>query len=505
MINSKHKLLYFLIALSFPLLIYFDSLGDYFISDDFSLILAGRENALFLSFFSTANNPQWHYSPLLLVVFYLEFLLFGMNPFWWHLVTLLCHGINSLLVYLLAGKVTKNETIALVSSIIFASYYLHYESVIWISGLHTSLMVLFYLLSLFFFIKYMNRRKTYYYCFAFIFFSMSLLTKEESITLVVIFLLYDFIFFESVTRGKSFHENLKESVRYIPFILIALIFSVVANRGTFKPHLIENILHFYHNSLLMLFIPNQFWIVKSLITVKNYPLVFSLLFGVVAFIFSSKSTRFFLLWVFITLLPTQVFSGVAARYLYLPSVGMAVFFASAIVKMTQMLSDKFAKKNPDNIERVETVDKSKEIISLLFSFMILLAIVAPGISFINDRKEEWHNSSITVKNIISGANINLSDSSGKRLFFVNIPDSRQSANSFFPAYILRNGFREALKLSDKNQAYSLKLLKLKNTPWQCVYESEITLEDLKSLLPDPRNMVFAFDPAKNTIIQITKL
>ena len=418
-INIKYKLICFFIVILFPLLIYFDSVGDYFISDDFSLILASRGNADFLSFFSPSNNPQWHYSPMLLIAFCLEFLLFGLKPFWWHLVTLMCHSANSCLVYYLAGRITGNNVTGLISAIIFASYYLHYEVVIWISGLHTTLMVLFYLISFLIFTKYLDEGKKLYYISALIFFTMTLLTKEESITLIIIFPLYDLMFSAESFEWKNLNKNLRKLKKYIPFILIALTFSITADRGTFKPHFLYDIFHFYYNSLLMLFIPNQFGIVKSLITVKNYPLIFSLLLGLIVFKFSSKSSRFFLLWVFITLLPSQIFSGVAARYLYLPSVGMAILSASAVLKISRMLSDKLLMENSYANDNPEIISQKRKNISLLFAVLILSFIVTPGILFINDRKEEWHNSSVTVKNIISAINLDSSEYlKGKSLFFI---------------------------------------------------------------------------------------
>ncbi|RMF93162.1 MAG: hypothetical protein D6734_10760 [Candidatus Schekmanbacteria bacterium] len=136
----------------------------------------------------------------------------------------------------------------------------------------------------------------------------------------------------------------------------------------------------------------------------------------------------------------------------------------------------------------------------------MLAIVAPGISYINDRKNEWHNSSVIVRNVVQTINKSTSNFlKGKNLFFINIPDNVLSPNSFFPSYIFRNGLKEAMELFGMNQAASVKLLKLKGVKWQCAYEFEISIEDLKTLLPDKENIVFIFDPMKGTIVRISKL
>ena len=387
----------------FAALIYLDSLSDYFISDDFSIILASQQINNFLSFFSPSNNPNWHYSPIPLIIYYLEYTFWGLNSFLWHGITLSFHIANSFLVYLIATRICKNNTTGLIAGLLFASYSLSYEVVIWISGIHTSSMVFFYLLSVLTFLKFHEKGNIFYYLLSLIFSVFSFLSKEESITLIVMIPLYSLLFScKSSLKNNSWKDSLwKETKKCIPFFIVTLIFILIADRGTFAPHKIKNIFHFYHNSLLMLFIPNQFNIVSNLITTKNYPLIFSLFSGVLIFLLSSVEARFFILWAFITLLPTQIFSGVAARYLYLPCVGSSIFFAVLIYNASLKIPKWLLMKRLLDKKGIVTVDTLKKNFTLLLMILFLSIIIIPGILFINNRKEEWNQSSKIVRNIIS--------------------------------------------------------------------------------------------------------
>jgi len=105
-----------------------------------------------------------HYQPLSWVTFALDYLLWGMEPFGYHLTNLLLHAINAVLFYFLAvrlltlahGRAVPGElavrVAAVFSSLIFAVHPLRVESVAWatqrrdlLSGLFLLAAVLCYL------------------------------------------------------------------------------------------------------------------------------------------------------------------------------------------------------------------------------------------------------------------------------------------------------------------------------------------------------------------------
>jgi Flp pilus assembly protein TadD len=80
----------------------------------------------------------------------LNFSLFGLDPFGWHLLNLLLHAGVCILAYLLLRRWNISQKVALAIAIIFAVHPVHTESVVWISGSSDILLSFFLLLALYF-------------------------------------------------------------------------------------------------------------------------------------------------------------------------------------------------------------------------------------------------------------------------------------------------------------------------------------------------------------------
>lgn len=114
--------------------------------------------------------------------------LFGENPIPFHLLSLFIHFVNSLLVALVIRRVTKNGRIACFSAILYsASLAVDLDSQLWMVGIYDLLCVLFFLLSLLFFLH----RKLALSVIAFV---LSLLSKESSFMLPAILLSYHILY-----------------------------------------------------------------------------------------------------------------------------------------------------------------------------------------------------------------------------------------------------------------------------------------------------------------------
>jgi len=83
--------------------------------------------AIFGSFF------VGHYQPLTILSYLLDYQLFKLNPFGYHLTNLILHSFNSLLVFWLIYLLSGNIGVSFLTAILFAIHPLRVESVAWVS------------------------------------------------------------------------------------------------------------------------------------------------------------------------------------------------------------------------------------------------------------------------------------------------------------------------------------------------------------------------------------
>ena len=207
------------------LLCYINSLEGAFHYDDFHSI---RDNpgvrtlknvpAFFwdMSFFSS-DSAKGMYRPLLLVTYALNYWVAGYGEWGYHLVNLLLHAICSILVWSVARRLLVDDSLAIVSGLVFALHPLATEPVNYISSRSELLAGSLYL-SAFAAGVYADvaPRLRVYSC---VLFALGLLSKATVITLP--FALY----FYGRFRVGSTHNSLVRLL--IPYGLILLVYLVV--------------------------------------------------------------------------------------------------------------------------------------------------------------------------------------------------------------------------------------------------------------------------------------
>jgi protein O-mannosyl-transferase len=161
-----------------------------------------------------------HYHPLVTFSYAVEFYLFGLNPFSFHLTNIILHALNSILVLILIRSVTKGTWVMLVTGILFAIHPLRVESVVWIAERKDVLSAFFTLLALIFYIRYRKTNIRKYFFLMMIFFLGALLSKAMAVTLPVLFLAYDYS-----TDGHFKKKLLQEK---IPLFFLSFVFGIVA-------------------------------------------------------------------------------------------------------------------------------------------------------------------------------------------------------------------------------------------------------------------------------------
>jgi tetratricopeptide (TPR) repeat protein len=169
-------------------------------------VTTGLSWANFLWAFQNGEAANWH--PLTWLSHQLDCQLFAQNAGWHHLVNLLFHVANSLLVLVFLRNVTGALWGSAIVAALFAWHPLHVESVAWASERKDVLSTFFWLLTLMAYARYAELSKVQspkskvYYALALLLFAGGLMSKPMVVTLPCVLLLLDFWPLERIAGCK---------------------------------------------------------------------------------------------------------------------------------------------------------------------------------------------------------------------------------------------------------------------------------------------------------------
>jgi len=149
------------------------------------------------AFQPTAYAANWH--PLTWISHMLDCQLFGLHPGAHHLMNVLYHAANAVLLFLLLNNLTDATWRSAFVAALFAWHPLHVESVAWASERKDVLSAFFWMLALMAYAHYAKARTspnvraaTIYYLLALFLFACGLMSKPMVVTLPFVLLLLDF-------------------------------------------------------------------------------------------------------------------------------------------------------------------------------------------------------------------------------------------------------------------------------------------------------------------------
>ncbi len=151
----------------------------------------------FFGFFKDENKANLvaggRYRPLTLVLFALEYELFGENPTVNHIVNALLYGLTGVFLYLLLLQFfpkkkdeTKSFWIALAGSLLFIAHPIHTEAVANIKGRDEIMTLLLSLMALFYAFRAYRTKRLGLSVLAGVLFFLALLAKENAITFLAV-------------------------------------------------------------------------------------------------------------------------------------------------------------------------------------------------------------------------------------------------------------------------------------------------------------------------------
>ena len=162
-------------------------------------------------------ESELHYWPLTYTTFWLEHKMWGLAPAGYHVVNVLLHCFNCLLLWRLLLRLSVPG--AWVAAAVFAVHPLHVESVAWVIERKDVLSGLFYLAAVLVWLRFLEESRPWRYSLALLLFAAGLLSKSIVVTLPAALLI--------LRWWKEGCITVRDLRRVAPFFLVALVITAV--------------------------------------------------------------------------------------------------------------------------------------------------------------------------------------------------------------------------------------------------------------------------------------
>jgi tetratricopeptide (TPR) repeat protein len=313
--------------------------------------------------FTSFDAGNWH--PLTWLSHALDYQLFGLNPAGHHFVNVVLDAINAALLFWVLESLTCAPWRSLMVAALFAVHPLNVESVAWAAERKNTLSMLFFLLTVWAYMRYVRRPGGARYAVVAGLLALGLMSKPQIITLPLVLLLLDYWPLGRFRVGpipNRGHSAVPLFAEKIPLLLLSGLSALVTLLAQGSAHAVhtsrelplsirlENAAISYARYLGHIFVP------LDLAPLYPYPLghleIFRVaaasasLLAITALVIWQRQHQFLLvgwLWFLGTLVPmiglVQVGEqAMADRYLYLPMIGifiMAVWGGAEVFRGTQ--------------------------------------------------------------------------------------------------------------------------------------------------------------------------
>ena len=362
--NKNIRLILFSLITVLPVLIYLNSLGNTFVYDDYLTITNNhfiRERRYLSAFFSQkyfAISNELTYRPVVTLSYFVDYAIWQLQPWGYHLTNLVIHTLNVYLVYFAVYHLFKNRITAFISCLLFSIHPIFSEAINAVSYREDLLSASFLLVAFILFIKYnesTNRRYFItWYALSLLTYLLAMLSKETAFVLPFLILSYDLIFQKN--HIVNLHNRTRRlAANYTGYVVIGgfylfLRFYLFHNPGESVRYpgssvfvnfiMMTKVLGYY---VKLLFIPaplNADYIVPLTFSPADAAFIISIILLIITAILLVKKCRlssiwtFSTIWFFVTLLPVlniiPINNIMAERYLYIPGIGFTMLFGSIL-------------------------------------------------------------------------------------------------------------------------------------------------------------------------------
>lgn len=311
-------------------LIYRDAAFSYFFNDDFHWLSDARR-------FNPANvlhleRYDHFYRPVIEVYFFLGQTIFGCEPLPFHVASIVIHLLNTLVLFAFARALTSSEALALVAALFFCVQPGYVEAVTWVGAITDLLPALWYLLTLWMHLLFLQRGAVRYYAASIVTFATCLLTHESSATLLPMMIVLEMAVTPDGSLRARARSVARHATRYAPFALVLTGYLAVEYIVNTRSYLVRD----GHYAFGWHAVQNVLDYIVSLYVGKRVVPSYLLIATATAILLwkGSPRQRFFVLLMFVTLAPASFFTwGNASRYLYMSAAGFALLLADLLFQL----------------------------------------------------------------------------------------------------------------------------------------------------------------------------
>jgi len=212
-ISSRNIFLSVFLIIVLGSLVYTNAISGQFIWDDEHLVqnntmIKSWKNvpAVFAEDIGAGGGKEYNfYRPVQMLTYMADYSLWKIDPKGYHLTNIILHILAALAVYYLIYLLLADDLIAFFAAAFFTAHPIQTEGVTYISGRADSLAALFSLGAFIFYIKNRSSNRLTGYVCILLSYTLALLSKESSLILPVLVLLYHLSFKEKI-EWKNFFD-----------------------------------------------------------------------------------------------------------------------------------------------------------------------------------------------------------------------------------------------------------------------------------------------------------
>jgi protein O-mannosyl-transferase len=209
---------------------------------------------------------NWH--PLAWLSHMLDCQIYGARPWGHHLTSVLLHAATTMLLFLVFDRMTKASWRSAAVAALFAWHPLHVESVAWVAERKDVLCAFFWMLTLWFYVRYAAKPSAPRYLLCLGSFILCLMAKPMGVTLPFVLLLLDYWPLKRISDFKFQISNFKKVLlEKIPFLVLSAIacvltmraqeLAIVSTAGLPVLQRIFHVLAAYNHYVVAMFVPRH--------------------------------------------------------------------------------------------------------------------------------------------------------------------------------------------------------------------------------------------------------
>ena len=367
---------------------YFNSLGNYFLIDDFwHLHEAARTpwSALLQPWQYSGddfkaywfNEQRLHhvhgegfFRPMVTLLYKLAGAAFGLDAWGYHLINVVLHALASLAVFAIARLMFSRRWVAVAVALIFAAHPSHAEAVQWVAANADVATGCFFMASFASFGWWLRQRRPWQYAGAVLAFAAALCAKESAIVLPAVLLAYEF--FRAYAAGERRPRPGELAARHAVFWVMAALYLLMHIRTFAGVPAMNEGGNYLHNPLSATFAPfvlfnTAYELLHLLVPFPLFPIdpgeligkagglpvaaacvavLAAIWFGTRRLLGHRRGWSFFPLFTVLTLAPTFPLL-VAQRFLYVPSLGFCLMLGALLERAadTGWLAQRWSRLN----------------------------------------------------------------------------------------------------------------------------------------------------------------